>query len=142
MKTEFEKLIDDWQDDYEYIAYDIAYSITEKIGKIMKSKNIKNKDLAKRMNVDPSYITKLLSGYKNMTIETIAKVAVALNMKYTSDFIDETDEIEEKNDEAIEMTTFKFKCENKVAPFYASIAQKSFDETSEVEVEYALSSAI
>ena len=48
----------------------------------MKCRRIKKRDLAFRMKVSPPYITKLLRGKENLTIETCVKLAYALNMNF------------------------------------------------------------
>jgi len=53
---------------------DIAVQIAE----ILKKKNIKQKDLAKMLNMKESQLSKILSGNVNLTIKTIAKIETVL----------------------------------------------------------------
>ncbi|MCD4786136.1 MAG: helix-turn-helix transcriptional regulator [Candidatus Eremiobacteraeota bacterium] len=77
-KTRYEKLIDEWKDDPEFRAEEILFDLTEKICEIMKEKGINRTELARRMGVDKSYVTRLLGGPPNITIETLMKIAIAL----------------------------------------------------------------
>ncbi len=56
------------------IAIDFAFNIAKK----MYEDGIKKKGLAKQLGVSSAYITKLLNGITNMTIETMVKVADAV----------------------------------------------------------------
>ena len=52
---------------------------TEEIVRYMKQDKVNRVQLAKRLKTKPSYITKLLSGENNFTIETMTKIALALD---------------------------------------------------------------
>ena len=45
---------------------------------VMKAQGVSRSELARRLDVRPSYVTKLLSGDANMTLETLMKVSQAL----------------------------------------------------------------
>lgn len=45
----------------------------------MKSAGIQQKELARRMNVSPAYVTQLFDSGRNLTVRTVAKVCYALN---------------------------------------------------------------
>jgi transcriptional regulator with XRE-family HTH domain len=46
---------------------------------LLDFRNLKKKDLAERLNVSRPYISKILRGDANLTIETIGRLAYALN---------------------------------------------------------------
>ena len=48
--------------------------ITEKMFLMMKTENVTNSELARRMGVNKAYISRFLQGNTNMTLDTIAKV--------------------------------------------------------------------
>ena len=60
---------------YEGLILDISYQLK----KLMVNKGITKKQLAEKMGVKPSYITKIFSG-SNISIKTIAKVLAALEI--------------------------------------------------------------
>ncbi len=47
----------------------------------MERQNISKKELAEKMDVSPAMMTRIVKGNHNMTIETMAKVAFALDKK-------------------------------------------------------------
>lgn len=54
------------------------------VSRIMKEKHLSKKDLAEKMNVSPAYITKIMRGSENLSMETIAKIAVAMDCEIKS----------------------------------------------------------
>ena len=61
---------------YEGLILDISYQLKEK----KKKKGLTKKQLAEKMGVKPSYITKIFGG-GNISIKTIAKVLAALEVE-------------------------------------------------------------
>ncbi len=61
----------------------VSLKIAMKIRKILKDKNLKQTDLAERMGVSPQQVNKILSGKENLCIETIIKVAKALDLSFS-----------------------------------------------------------
>lgn len=64
-----------------YLATEISDTFVDDVVQIMKRENISKSELAKRSGVSKAYISKILSGYTNFTIESIAKLAQALDCK-------------------------------------------------------------
>ena len=54
--------------------------IAIKIAMAMKQQNISRQDLAERMGCSPQYISRLLKGEENLSLETICKLENALNV--------------------------------------------------------------
>lgn len=54
------------------------------VTRILHEKNMSKKDLAEKMDVTPAYITKIMRGNENLSMETIAKIAVALDCEIKS----------------------------------------------------------
>ena len=69
------------KDNREWLT--VSLKIAIKIRKILKDKNLKQIDLAERMGVSPQQVNKILSGKENLCIETIAKVAKALDLSFS-----------------------------------------------------------
>jgi|GEM_PF-743571 len=64
------------------LAYDVEGVIlefTEEIVARMEAEGVSNAELAKRLNASPAYVTKVLRGSTNFTLETMVKIARALN---------------------------------------------------------------
>lgn len=51
---------------------------TEEVCRIMEAQGVTKAELAKRLDCQPAFVTKLLSGQNNFTLETMVKVARAL----------------------------------------------------------------
>ena len=62
----------------EIYQYKLAYSFLDKICEIMDKKNINQKELAGKMGLSQSQISRLLGGDGNLTIKTLAKLFFAL----------------------------------------------------------------
>lgn len=77
-------MITDWLDQYgdseieKYIEKNLA--ITEKVRLAMESKGWKSQDLAKAMKKKPSEVSKWLSGMHNLTLKSINKMEIALEI--------------------------------------------------------------
>lgn len=74
------ELHEEWLSDPNYVAEGMKLDITEEICRIMKEKNMNRSQLAERMQTSCAYITKVLRGNVNMTLLSIAKFAVALEV--------------------------------------------------------------
>ena len=57
------------------------------VSRIMAEKHLSKKDLVEKMNVSPAYITKIMRGNENLSMETIAKIAVAMDCELKSPII-------------------------------------------------------
>lgn len=62
-----------------YQAEKLAVAFLAELNVQMHSKQVSNAELARRMDVSPAYITKIFRGPSNLSIETLAKLAVALD---------------------------------------------------------------
>jgi antitoxin component HigA of HigAB toxin-antitoxin module len=55
--------------------------IALKVLKALKEQNLTQKDLAEKMQVSPQQISKIVKGQENLTLETIANLEIALEIK-------------------------------------------------------------
>ncbi len=74
-----------WQSKAEWREANKAWlrhsrQIALKINKALKAQGLTQKQLAERLEVSPQQISKLLKGTENMTLETIAKLELALGV--------------------------------------------------------------
>jgi transcriptional regulator with XRE-family HTH domain len=65
--------------------------IALKINQSLRSLNITQKELAKRMDVKPQQVSKIVKGQENLTLETISKLEAALGIDIIT--ILKTDEV-------------------------------------------------
>lgn len=80
-----EKYLDLWQGMVERSETSIHYwmhgpivELTEDLSRRMKEQKISRAELARRMGTSRAYITKLLSGDANFTLQTMVKLALAV----------------------------------------------------------------
>lgn len=79
---DFQKGLEKARRNAAYYEEDMLLDVAGRVIDVMESKNITRTKLAQRLSVSPAYITKILQGHANMTIETLAKVAFALDLKW------------------------------------------------------------
>lgn len=72
---------------FEYEVEGHKLTITEQVCKRMEQLGMSRKELAEKMQASPAYITKVLRGSPNITIETMVKFARALRMVLKLDLI-------------------------------------------------------
>lgn len=65
-----------------YYEEDLLITVAERVISEMKKQDVSRSELARRMNVSPAYITKVLRGHANLGLETLAKLAFALELKW------------------------------------------------------------
>ena len=76
----FEKYVQEYQNDPEFIADGLAVDIIEQLLALLKKKGLTQSWLAEQMDVSKAHISKLLSAPPNMTLITLAKIASALGV--------------------------------------------------------------
>ena len=75
------------QFDPAYQAEELILGITEAITARMEEQGLTRAALAKRLNVSPAQVSKLLNADStNFTIKTLARIAAALNVRLEWDF--------------------------------------------------------
>jgi transcriptional regulator with XRE-family HTH domain len=81
-----ENVLDQWQGmvaeaetSIEYWMHGPVVELTEDLSRRMKEQKISRAELARRMGTSRAYITKLLSGDANFTLQTMVKLALAVN---------------------------------------------------------------
>jgi transcriptional regulator with XRE-family HTH domain len=84
MENLFVKLFQNSEKRPAFIAADTCLRIAIDIEAMMKKKNINNTQLAKLLDCSKPYITKVLKGDANLTINTLAKLSIALDCELTT----------------------------------------------------------
>src|ERR1700685_525734 len=82
IKKAFSNRFDEAKSGQEHLAQMLAFRFLSEIEKITDERNILRKDLAKSINVSPSYITQLYRGVKPLNFETLAKMEAALDIRF------------------------------------------------------------
>ena len=72
--------LSDLADDPEFVADRLALAITEDIAGVMQAEGITKAELARRMGVSRSYVTRIMDAPPNLTLMSISKVALALGL--------------------------------------------------------------
>ena len=61
----------------------LILDVTEMLVQVLEEADVCRKELAKRLDCIPGYVSQLLGGGKNLTLRTISDVALALDLKPT-----------------------------------------------------------
>lgn len=92
-KFDFDKKLVKASENLAYYKEDLLLNIATRIIDTLESQNMNRVQLAKKMNVTPAYITKILRGHTNLSIESLAKVAFALDLKWECKLIPQNKKI-------------------------------------------------
>ena len=71
---------DEYRKDPDYITEKTFLETMEKVLAVMEDKGISKAELAERMDVSRAYISKLFNNSTNLTLTTLAKLSVALDI--------------------------------------------------------------
>lgn len=77
-KFDFEKLFSKNEDSQVYWTERAIIEFTEELVARMKSQGVSRADLARKIGTTPPYVSKILSGETNFTLETMVKLSQAL----------------------------------------------------------------
>lgn len=77
----FKDMWDNLEQDPEFVAGLLKIEFTDELSIAMESKGLSKADLADRVGCSKAYITKVLRGTTNFTLETMAKLAMAVDHK-------------------------------------------------------------
>lgn len=86
MKTKFQDMLSAAKERDEFWVERAILAITEEIVCLMDKQGISKSELAKRLEKNPSFVTKLLSGENNFTLETLVKIGRRLDCEFLSHF--------------------------------------------------------
>ena len=65
-----------------YYEEDLLIETSARIIDAMERRGVTRSELAGLMDVSPAYVTKILRGHANLSLESLAKVAFALDLKW------------------------------------------------------------
>lgn len=71
----------EYENDPEFIAEGLSIKVVEEMLELLSQRNLNQSLLAQKMQVTRAHISRILNAPPNMTLLTIAKIAVALGVK-------------------------------------------------------------
>jgi ribosome-binding protein aMBF1 (putative translation factor) len=84
----FQKALEEAKQHSPYYEEKLLLDVADRIIEEMDRSDISRVELARRLEVSPAYITKILRGHANLTIESLAKIAFALGKKWECVMVD------------------------------------------------------
>lgn len=75
------KYIKDNQDDLDFCMAEIHIELQTQILLSMDKENVSRTELADKLGVNKSHVTRLLQGDKNFTLRTLMKICIALELR-------------------------------------------------------------
>lgn len=79
MSQKQSKILDSFRDTLDYELANVEMDFTDSIESLMQRRGVNKSELARRIETSPAYITKILRGSTNFTLETMVKLVRALN---------------------------------------------------------------
>ncbi len=80
--TQFEKMLVRAMKYPEYWQEDLRIKVADALNDEMKRQAVTKADLARRLGTSPAYITKILGGRQNLSLDSLAKVAFHLGLSW------------------------------------------------------------
>jgi transcriptional regulator with XRE-family HTH domain len=106
MTTKFDELMLDPEFRKHYAVEGFIGDTAELIWRMLVRRNMKQADLARKLNKSPAFVSQLLNGKANMTIRTLGEVMYALGATVKIDAQDESTSVCEAVDDP-HMQTFR-----------------------------------
>ncbi|MBR5936447.1 MAG: helix-turn-helix transcriptional regulator [Bacteroidaceae bacterium] len=104
------------RDNWSWLKY--SYQIAIKMRAKMKELGMTQKELAEKLGCTQQYVSLLLKGNENLTLDTISSIEKALDIAIIGNLI------EEEKEYMINMTDNHYVCENPI-PEYGSLDTKT-----------------
>ena len=83
-ENDFKGMFNRARDSHTYHVEAAVLEFTEELVERMEQKGISRSELARRIDSSPAYITKILRGNSNFTLDSMVKIARALDCTYRS----------------------------------------------------------
>lgn len=81
-KKTLASILKEARNSFEYEAEGLKLKVADTLIEKMEGQNMSRSELAAEVGVTPAYITKVLRGYANLSLETLAKFAFALGCRW------------------------------------------------------------
>ena len=79
MSQKQSNVLDRFRDTLDYELANVEMDFTDSLEALMQRRGVNKSELARRIDTSPAYITKILRGSSNFTLETMVKLVRALN---------------------------------------------------------------
>ena len=123
-----------FEDDFDYRAEGYFLDITEQVLAQMEREDISKVELSRRMNCSKSYITQLFKGVTNITLSTLAKLAIAVDAEWELTLLPESkDYLERVNTESSDKETASEAAEGWVFPTFEEKLEKKQEVVLKVD---------
>lgn len=86
VKKTFRDWVKEAEADPDYWTERAILSVTEAIFVAMEERGMQRSELARRLGTSPAYVTKILRGKANFTLESLARIALALGGEFQFHF--------------------------------------------------------
>jgi transcriptional regulator with XRE-family HTH domain len=83
----FEELVAELKGSEAYDKEVLRSEISDQISRLMDSEHISNAELARRLGKSRAYVTKILQGNANFTLDSLVQIARVLGCKYVPIFV-------------------------------------------------------
>ncbi|MBP9146615.1 MAG: helix-turn-helix transcriptional regulator [Thermoanaerobaculia bacterium] len=87
MKKTFREWSQEAEADPVYWTERAILRVTEEIFVAMEKRGMQRSELARRLGTSPAYVTKILRGKANFTLESLARIALALGGEFEFHFL-------------------------------------------------------
>jgi transcriptional regulator with XRE-family HTH domain len=84
---DFEELVAELKNSETYDKEVLRSEISDQISRLMDSQEISNAELARRLGKSRAYVTKILQGNANFTLDSLVQIARVLGCKYVPIFL-------------------------------------------------------
>ncbi len=85
-RKQFADLLAKYEQDADYILGGLKVEMSEKIYSAMEKRGVSQAELARRLGKSRAYISKILQGNVNFTLETLSKISQALDYELNFTF--------------------------------------------------------
>ncbi|MBE7651963.1 helix-turn-helix transcriptional regulator [Tenacibaculum finnmarkense] len=106
--------------------------IAIKINTFLKTNNIKQKELAKLLDVSPQQISKIIKGRENLTLETISKIEDVLKIQLLELNKTQKTQINLHKDFSYTKSTFKTNSNYKMSSVKSKVITVDFSKNTEL----------
>ena len=79
MRSWLEEKLEQYEGHPDLVTHQILLDITEQVASQMLAQGVKKRDLAERLGVSRSYVTRVLEGTPNLTVRSLVRVSLALD---------------------------------------------------------------
>ncbi len=84
-----------------YYIEGLKIDIAEQIYRLMKRQHLNQSDLARRLGTNRAYISRIMKGKTNFTIETLVKIGRCLNAEWSFKLVNKKTDKQNKKSEAV-----------------------------------------